>query len=77
MNIPRSAGRSPWTPTAPRARCSRGVGWDVVFGSDFPFVPELAAPLSVVRLEPDERFDGGALDGIRRSNALRLLEDER
>ncbi|MGO8861193.1 MAG: hypothetical protein ACLQRH_10585 [Acidimicrobiales bacterium] len=40
-------------------------------------MPELAAQLSVVRLEPDDRFDGGALDGIRRSNALRLLEDER
>lgn len=51
------------------------VGWDhVVFGSDFPFAPELAAQLSVMSLEADERFDGTALDGIRRSNALRLLE---
>ena len=54
------------------------VGWDhVVFGSDFPFAPELAAQLSVVSLETDERFDGGALDGIRRNNALRLLERRR
>jgi len=54
------------------------VGWDhVVFGSDFPFAPELAAQLSVVSLETDEHFDGGALAGIRRNNALGLLERRR
>jgi len=54
------------------------VGWDhVVFGSDFPFAPELAAQLSIVSLESDKRFDGGALNGIRRNNALQLLERRR
>ncbi len=50
------------------------VGWDhVVFGSDFPFAPELVAQLSVLSLDSDPRFDTRALEGIRRTNALRLL----
>jgi predicted TIM-barrel fold metal-dependent hydrolase len=54
------------------------VGWDhVVFGSDFPFAPELAAQLSVASLATDEHFDGRTLDGIRRNNALRLVERRR
>ena len=54
------------------------VGWDhVVFGSDFPFAPELAAQLSVLSLDSDQRFDGGALEGIRCANALQLLHAER
>ncbi len=54
------------------------VGWDhVVFGSDFPFAPELVAQLSVMSLDSDRRFDARALEGIRRTNALRLLHRDR
>ena len=54
------------------------VGWDhVVFGSDFPFAPELAAQLSVMSLDSDQRFDPGSLEGIKSTNALRLLHRDR
>ncbi len=54
------------------------VGWDhVVFGSDFPFAPELVAQLSVMSLDSDQRFDAHALEGIRCTNALRLLHRDR
>ncbi len=54
------------------------VGWDhVVFGSDFPFAPELAAQLSVMSLDSDQRFDPGVLEGIARANALRLFDPDR
>lgn len=54
------------------------VGWDhVVFGSDFPFAPELAAQLSVMSLDSDPRFDPVALKGIKSANARRLLERHR
>ena len=50
------------------------VGWDhVVFGSDFPFAPELAAQLSIASLEGDGRFDAESLELVRRRNALGLL----
>jgi len=54
------------------------VGWDhVVFGSDFPFAPELAAQLSVMSLDSDPRFDPGELEGIKRANAVRLFDRDR
>jgi len=54
------------------------VGWDhVVFGSDFPLAPELAAQLSVMSLDSDQRFDPGALERIKSTNALRLLHRDR
>ena len=54
------------------------VGWDhVVFGSDFPFAPELVAQLSVMSLDFDGRFDPGTLEGIKRANALPLLHRDR
>ena len=53
------------------------VGWEhVVFGSDFPFAPELAAQLSVMSLCSDQRFDAGPLEGIKHANALRLLDGD-
>ena len=50
------------------------VGWDhVVFGSDYPFAPELAAQLSIASLEGDGRFDAESLELVRGRNALGLL----
>ncbi len=50
------------------------VGWDhVVFGSDFPFAPELAAQMSVLSLDSDDRFDDAARELVRRGNITRLL----
>lgn len=50
------------------------VGWDhVVFGSDYPFAPELVTQLSTTALATDDRFTPADLDAIRRTNALTLL----
>ena len=45
----------------------------VVFGSDFPFAPELAAQLSVLSLDTDDRFGEVGRELVRRGNVLRLL----
>jgi 6-methylsalicylate decarboxylase len=50
------------------------VGWDhVLFGSDFPFAPELATTLSVMSLNEDQRFDDAERALIKRENARRLF----
>jgi 6-methylsalicylate decarboxylase len=50
------------------------VGWDhVLFGSDFPFAPELATSLSVMSLDEDQRFDETSRDLVRRGTALSLF----
>ncbi len=45
----------------------------MVFGSDFPFAPELAAQLSVLSLDTDDRFGEVGRELVRRGNVLRLL----
>ena len=50
------------------------VGFDhVLFGSDYPFAPELATTLSVAAIDTDDRFDHAGRELVRRHNALRLL----
>lgn len=56
------------------ASLSALVGWDhVLFGSDFPFAPELATTLSVMALDEDPRFDAASREQVRRTNALDLF----
>jgi len=60
----------------PNALSSLGelVGWDhVLFGSDFPFAPELATTLSVMTLDEDPRFDQESRSLVRRGTALSLF----
>ena len=50
------------------------VGFDhVLFGSDYPFAPELATTLSVAAIDGDDRFEGDSRELVRRENALRVL----
>ena len=51
------------------------VEWDhVLFGSDYPFAPEIATQLSIMSLDGDSRFTPPARSMIRSSNALGLFE---
>jgi predicted TIM-barrel fold metal-dependent hydrolase len=50
------------------------VGWDhVLFGSDFPFAPELATAVSIMSLDADERFDDASRAQVMHQNARRLF----
>ena len=53
------------------------VGFDhVLFGSDFPFAPELATQVSIMSLDADPRFSPEDLELVRRGNVLRLLGED-
>jgi predicted TIM-barrel fold metal-dependent hydrolase len=50
------------------------VGWDrVLFGSDYPFAPEIVTSLSVMSLDGDTRFDARERAAILEGNAARLF----
>lgn len=54
------------------------VGWDrVLFGSDFPFAPEIVASLSVLSLDGDDRFTPNDRDRIAWGTAAELFPELR
>ena len=60
-------------PYALRSLCELVGPSQILFGSDFPFAPELVAQASIDGLARFDRFDAAALQKIERDNALALL----